>query len=58
MKNFDEKFQTVFMAVAFAELGEFETAREIITEKRRERGDQKRDVQNVRKMSGILTPKI
>jgi len=58
MKNLSEKFQKVFMAVAFTDLGEFGMAKEMIAEKRTERMDQKRDVQKMRKMPRIPTPRI
>jgi hypothetical protein len=55
MKNVIETFERVFMAVAFAELGEFDTAREIIAEKPGKRRDQKRDSQKSGKVSDICT---
>ncbi len=47
MKNLSEKLERIFMAVAFAEEGEYETAREILKEKRHE---QKREIQSPRKI--------
>jgi len=47
MKGFTEKWQRIFMAAAFAEAGEFETAREFLREKTRE---QKREIKSSRKI--------
>lgn len=46
MKNFTEKWEKIFMAAAFAEAGEFETARDIIRETTRA---QRREIQSPRK---------
>ncbi len=48
MKSLTEKLERIFMAVAFAEEGEYETAREILKEKRLE---QKRETQSPRKIA-------
>jgi hypothetical protein len=55
MKGFSEKWERMFSAVAFAEAGEFETAREIMRERKR---DQKRDTQVTRKTNRISAPGI
>ncbi len=53
MKGFSRKFEQLFAAIAFAEEGEFETAREIMREEKR---DQKRDQQVSRKSARISAP--
>jgi thioredoxin-like negative regulator of GroEL len=53
MKGFSKKFEQIFMAAAFAEAGEFETAREIMREQPR---DQKRDTRVERKTARISAP--
>ncbi len=42
MKNLMKKFQAMMMAVAFAEEGEFETARQIINDEKQSAGTSKR----------------
>lgn len=53
MKEFTEKWERVFMAVAFAEAGEFETARAILKEKRK---GQNREIQSPRKITRASAP--
>ena len=48
MKGFNEKWERIFMAVAFAEAGEHETAREIMREKDTV---QKREMKSSRKIT-------
>ncbi len=53
MKEFTEKWERVFMAVAFAEAGEFETARAILKEKRK---GPDREIQSPRKITRASAP--
>jgi hypothetical protein len=53
MKGFGEKWDRIFSAITFAEAGEFDTAREIMREKRR---DEKRDAPIARKTARISAP--
>lgn len=53
MKGFRETWDRIFSAVTFAEVGEFDTAREIMREKAR---DQRRDTQVSRKTARISAP--
>lgn len=53
MKGFGRKFEKIFAAVAFAEVGEFETAREIMREDTRA---QKRDTRAPRKTARMSAP--
>jgi hypothetical protein len=55
MKGFNEKWQRIFMAAAFAEEGEFETAREVLREKTKEL---KREMQSPRKTIRVSGPDI
>ncbi len=55
MKGFTEKWQRIFMAAAFAEAGEFETAREFLREKT---GQRKREIQLSRKINRVSGPDI
>ena len=53
MKGFKEGWERLFSAITFAEAGEFDTAREIMREKKRE---EKRDMQITRKTARISAP--
>jgi hypothetical protein len=53
MMGFSEKWERVFMAVAFAEAGEFATVGNILKEKRKE---QKREIQPPRKITRASAP--
>ena len=53
MKGFSEKWERVFMAVAFAEAGEFETVGNILKEKRKQ---QKLEIQSPRKITRASAP--
>lgn len=53
MKGFGEKFERTFSAIAFAEAGEFETAREILRDSKRA---DKRDTAAPRKSARISAP--
>lgn len=55
MKGFKDSWDRLFSAITFAEAGEFETAREIMREKPR---DRKRDTQVVRKTARISAPGV
>jgi len=53
MKSFTEKFDRLFSAITFAEAGEFETARESLSERPT---DRKRDDKGVRKTARMSAP--
>jgi len=53
MKSFTEKIERIFTAITFAEAGEFETAREIMRERPR---DRKRDNTGIRKTVRMSAP--
>ena len=53
MKSFTEKFERIFTAITFAEVGEFETAQQIMRDKPK---DQKRDDAGVRKTARMSAP--
>lgn len=53
MKGFGKRFEQLFTAIAFAEAGEFETAREIMREEAR---NEKRDRPVSRKTARISAP--
>jgi hypothetical protein len=55
MMGFSEKWERVFMAAAFAEAGEFETAREVLREKTKER---KRETEPARKIIRPSAPDV
>ncbi len=55
VKRFIKKLENIFIAITFAESGEFETAREILRERKRE---QKRDTQVARKTARLTAPGI
>ncbi|HXX53321.1 MAG TPA: hypothetical protein VEI28_01980 [Thermodesulfovibrionales bacterium] len=55
MTGISERWERMFSAITFAEAGEFETAREIMREQKR---NQKRDTQITRKTNRISAPGI
>ncbi len=55
MKNLLKKFEDIYSAVAFAEAGEHETARDILREEKR---DQKRDRPTSRSRKQLRAPGI
>ena len=55
MKKFMEKMEDAFAAVAFAEAGEHETAREMLREQKR---DQKRDTLDSRPRKQMRAPGV